>query len=73
MAWARNDRSLIYVSSDASGSFLWQQSLDEATPRLLAGLGRDEIEDLALSPDGRTLAFTRGQWIHAAILIEGLK
>jgi hypothetical protein len=38
-----------------------------------ADLGSDEIEDLAVSPDGRTFAFIRGKWIHDAILIEGLK
>jgi hypothetical protein len=42
-------------------------------PRLIASLGNDDIDDLALSPDGRSLAFIRGKWIHDAVLIEGLK
>jgi len=71
--WSPDGQSLIYVTMRDGRSSLWQQGLDGAPPRLIADLGGDEIEDLAVSPDGRTFAFTRGKWIHEAILIEGLK
>jgi Tol biopolymer transport system component/DNA-binding winged helix-turn-helix (wHTH) protein len=73
MVWANDARSLNYVANNGSQKALWQQSLDSASPRLIANLGSDDIEDLALSPDGHSYAFTRGKWIHDAILIEGLK
>jgi Tol biopolymer transport system component/DNA-binding winged helix-turn-helix (wHTH) protein len=73
MVWARDSHSLFYVAVSSSGKYLREQSLDESASRLVADLGRDEIEDLALSPDGRTIGFTRGKWIHAALLVEGLK
>jgi len=73
MMWARDGGSLIYVTTDGGRSSLWQQALDGASPRTIADLGNDDIEELALSPDGQVFAFTQGKWIHDAILIEGLK
>lgn len=52
---------------------MWFQPLDGRAPRLMADLGNEEIGGLAVSPDGNTFAFTRGKWIHNAVLIEGLK
>jgi Tol biopolymer transport system component/DNA-binding winged helix-turn-helix (wHTH) protein len=73
IVWAPDARSLIYIIANGARNSLWEQTLDGATPRLLAEMGSDDIEDLALSPDGRTFAFARGKWIHDAILIEGLR
>ncbi len=49
------------------------QSLDEDKPRFIADLGDKEISDFALAPDGKAFAFTRGEWLHDAVLIDGLK
>ena len=73
MVWGQEGRSVIYLAANNAGKFLWEQPLDGKAATLIANLGPDEIESLALSPDGQTLAFTRGKWIHAAILIDGLK
>jgi hypothetical protein len=67
------NQSTASVTNGAGRSSLWQQPLDGAAARIIADLGSDEIDDLAVSPDGRTFAFIRGKWIHDAILIEGLK
>ena len=73
MVWASDGHSLIYVTNRTGLNSLWQQPLDGAAARVIADLGGDEIDDLAVSADGRTFAFIRGKWIHDAILIEGLK
>jgi Tol biopolymer transport system component/DNA-binding winged helix-turn-helix (wHTH) protein len=73
MVWVTDARSLIYIIANGARKSLWEQSLDGAAPRLIAEMGSDDIEDFALSPDGRTFAFARGKWIHDAILIEGLR
>jgi Tol biopolymer transport system component/DNA-binding winged helix-turn-helix (wHTH) protein len=73
IVWAPDGRSLIYVIANGARNSLWEQTLAGAAPRLIADMGSDDIEDFALSPDGRTFAFARGKWIHDAILIEGLR
>jgi Tol biopolymer transport system component len=73
MVWANDGRSLLYVAKRAGRSTLWQQPLDGGAARAVADLGSDEIDDLAVSPDGRSFAFISGKWVHEAILIEGLK
>jgi hypothetical protein len=52
---------------------LWSQPVAGETPRLVEELGNDEIQDIARSPAGDSVAFIRGKWIHDAVLIEGLK
>lgn len=73
VVWTPDARSLIYVIANGARKSLWEQTLDGAAPQLIAEMGSDDIEDFALSPDGRTFAFARGKWIHDAILIEGLR
>ena len=72
IAWA-NNRNLNYITTNGLKALLWRRSLDHDQPQLIAELGDEEIEDFALSPDGSSLAFTRGKWIHGAVLIEGLQ
>jgi Tol biopolymer transport system component/DNA-binding winged helix-turn-helix (wHTH) protein len=72
IAWA-TDKSFNYITTNGSHNSLWRQSLHNDSPRLIANLGNEEIEGFALSPDGNSLAFIRGKWIHDAVLIEGLK
>lgn len=73
IVWERNKRSFLFLSADGSKNLLWSQPVDNGPARLLGNLGGDHIEDMALSPDGNTIAFTRGRWIHNAVLLEGLK
>jgi Tol biopolymer transport system component len=73
MVWANSAKSLIYINANGPRKSLWEQPLDGAAPRMIAELGNDEIEDLAVSTDGHTLSFIRGKWIHTVVLIEGLK
>jgi Tol biopolymer transport system component len=73
IAWARDNKSLNYITANGPKNSLWSQSLDNDNLRLIGDLGNEEIEDFALAPDGSNFAFIRGRWIHDAVLIEGLK
>lgn len=73
IAWLNNSRTLIYITQIESKNLVWQQSLDEGQPHLIADLGGEEIGDFAVSPDGSTFGFIRGRWTHDAVLIMGLK
>jgi Tol biopolymer transport system component/DNA-binding winged helix-turn-helix (wHTH) protein len=73
IAWARDNKSLNYITANGPKNSLWSQTLDNGRPRLIADLGNEEIGDFAVSPDGSNFAFIRGKWIHDAVLIEGLK
>jgi len=72
MAWQADNQNLDYIVLSNSNS-LWRQSLDEDRPRLIADLGNEEINDLAVSPDGNYIGLIRGKWIVGAVLIKGLR
>jgi Tol biopolymer transport system component len=73
LVWSSDSRTLKFITYGDSKYSLWQQSLDEDQPRFIADLGSDEIGGFAVSPDGKSFAFIRGNWIHDAVLIDGLK
>lgn len=71
IAWQDN-QSLNYITLSSSNS-LWRQSLDNDHPRFIGDLGNEEINDLAISPDGNYVGLVRGKWIHGAVLVSGLR
>ena len=73
LAWGPDNKTIYYVTYAASRSSLWRQSLSGGTPVLIGDLGDDDVAHLAVSPDGTSIAFIRGRWVHDAVLIEGLK
>ncbi|HXG82637.1 MAG TPA: winged helix-turn-helix domain-containing protein [Pyrinomonadaceae bacterium] len=73
IAWSSDNRTLNFITDMNAKNSLWAQSLDEDKPRFIADLGDKEIQDFALAPDGSAFAFTRGEWLHDAVLIDGLK
>jgi len=73
VTWATDNKALFYVTTDGSQNLVWRQSLDDENPTLVGELGNDEIAHLSSSPDGSSIAFIRGRWIHDAVLIEGLR
>ena len=72
IVWRTDNLSLDYIILSNSNS-LWHQSLDDDRPHLIADLGNEEINDLALSPDGNYIGLIRGRWVHGAVLIKGLR
>lgn len=73
VAWGLDTETFYYVTSAASRSSLWRQSLSDERPVFVGDLGDDDVAHLAVSPDGTSIAFIRGRWVHDAVLIEGLK
>jgi hypothetical protein len=71
IAWAPDNRNLYYITTKGTKYFLWRRLFDNEKPELISEAVGDEIEDFAISPDG-SLGFTRGRWLHDAVLIDGL-
>jgi Tol biopolymer transport system component/DNA-binding winged helix-turn-helix (wHTH) protein len=72
IAWGDN-QSFYYTSTCRDRNPLWKQSLASPSASLVGDLGPEELEDFAISPDGKEFAFIRGKWLHDAVLIEGLR
>jgi Tol biopolymer transport system component len=73
--WLPDGKSLAYVLADNEfdNHTLWLQPLDAETPQKIADLGDEEINSLALSPDGKSFAVVQGGWKHDAVLLKGLR
>jgi Tol biopolymer transport system component/DNA-binding winged helix-turn-helix (wHTH) protein len=73
IVWEPDNQSFDYVIAQDSQNSLWRQSLADQAPRKIADLGNEDVNDLALSADGKYVGFIRGQWTLGALLIEGLR
>lgn len=73
LAWQPDSRTLNFVLDNDDKATLWQQAINEDSPHRVADLGGEDIESFSVAPDGRSFAFTRGSWLHDAVLISGLK
>ena len=73
--WMPDGKGLAYVLADNEfdNHTLWLQPLDAETPQKIADLGDEEINSLALSPDGESFAVVQGGWQHDAVLLKGLR
>lgn len=73
LSWQADSRTINFVLGKDEKTKLWQQRIDEDSPRLVADLGGEDIENFSIAPDGKSFAFTRGSWVHDAVLVTGLK
>lgn len=73
LAWASDNKSFYYITTNNFQNSLWRQSLNDGQPHLVRELGNEEVAHVAVSPDGTSIAFIRGRWIYDAMLIEGLR
>jgi len=75
VAWYADGNSVVYVSTDNGHEekIAWRQKLDGGEPVKITSFGNERIFDLAVSPDGSTLAVAQGEWKYDATLITGLK
>jgi len=74
VSWATDGRSILYALDDLSyvGN-LWEQPLAGGAPRKLTNFTSEQLFDFAFSPDGKQVAFVRGEWHFDAVLLKGLK
>ncbi len=73
IVWSADNQTISYVNHGNSTNSLWAQRLDENAPRMIADLGDRDVEYFARSADDGSYIFTRGEWLHDAVLIDGLK
>ena len=71
--WSSDGTSLIYSGRVNARVSIWQQSISEAPPKMLADLGDDSLMQFSISPDEKSLATIRGKWKHDVVLIRGLE
>ncbi len=72
IAWSPDNRTINFVIEKDGRYTLWSQSIEADEPVLTADLGNDGISFLRISPDGRSYASIRGDWMHDAVLITSL-
>lgn len=75
VTWLHPSTEVLYILSDSEfeNNALWRQPLKGGEPHRIAEIGDAVVWDLALSPDGKSVAFIQGGWEHDSVLIRGLK
>jgi DNA-binding winged helix-turn-helix (wHTH) protein/Tol biopolymer transport system component len=74
LAWGADNRTLYFVARSKTNNSLWRQSLDDNAPYFVAVLGEGEVSNFELAPDvNEAFAYIRGEWLHDAVFIDGLK
>ncbi len=73
IAWSPDNRTVNFIIEKEGRYTLWNQSIEANEPVLTADLGNEGISFLRISPDGRSYASIRGDWMHDAVLITSLR
>ena len=76
--WMPDGKSILYLLTDNSfeKNTLWIQNLNGKPPRKISALSDEELSEsngFVVSPDGKFLLMTQGDWRHDAVLLKGLK
>ena len=71
--WARDEKGLVYVSSQRGTTNLWLQPLDGKPPSQLTDFVDGDIYNFAYSHDGSKLYLARGYQVRDAILIKNFQ
>ncbi len=71
IAWSPDGRFLLYAASKDKAASLWRQNLDSSNPTKVTDLGTNEIAQIAIAPDNKSFAVTRGNWASDTVLING--
>ena len=69
LVWSDNSH-FNYADSSGSRARLFRQAIDEATASVILDLPNERLFRYAWSPDGRRLAYERGQYLNDVILIR---
>lgn len=67
--WSADSRSFIYMATANGASNVWLQPVDGSAARMLSDFKAERLYRLALSSDGKRIAFERGNDITDVVLI----
>ena len=68
VAWAAGCQGLLYVAT--TGGDIWRVGLDKTPPQRVTDLKGEDVFELAVSADGKQLAYARGQSNRDVVLIQ---
>ena len=68
--WSPDDKSLDYPVTRNGISDVWRQPLTGGPPKQLTHFTSDQINNIAWSGDGKTLAMTRGTRTADIVLLK---
>ena len=63
--WEAGCQGLLYVAGD-----IWRVGLDKTPPQRVTDLKGEQVFQLAVSADGKQLAYARGQFNSDVVLIQ---
>ncbi len=69
-AWSPDGRAIIYTTFQNGVSNLWSQPLDGGKPSQITNFTTESIRGLAISPDGKRIALSRGHSTLDVVLIK---
>jgi serine/threonine protein kinase/Tol biopolymer transport system component len=72
-AWSPDGRAIIYSVSRSGVSNLWSRPLDGGQPSQITDFTTETIRELAISPDGKRVALSRGHSTLDVVLIKDAK
>jgi WD40 repeat protein len=70
--WTTDGRALLYIKTKTGVSNVWQKSIDGGEAKQLTKFDSDQIGDIVMSRDGKTLAVVRGSNTSDVVLIKDL-
>ena len=74
LAWSPNGKFILYTAKYlGKNTSVFLQNLNQETPTKITDLGTDYTVEIAISPDSKQFAFTRGRWNYDSVLITGVK
>jgi len=68
--WASDSKSILYLDNTEGVTNIWSQSVDGGPPKQMSKFTNDQIFSFDWSPDGKTLACSRGVVTTDVVLIK---